>query len=252
MEIENLDYSAYMDFFEAFSRADIEGIASDDPIRTEMEKIAESNNQVFYISDPILFDILFTSKGVYSWFGIKPEEVSQGFFLTTTIPEDFIRHQLARTHLVDQAHEIYSKKAGIRIVSSNFRANKKDGTCSNLLYQARLFYSDVPYESVFLLLVITDISKFEKIHKNYHFYSGNDLRFFRFPDDELLMTGNLYSYSEYNIIKLIYEGLTSREIAEKLCRSVNTVNTHRTNILMKAGKSKISDVIRDLKDKGLL
>jgi DNA-binding CsgD family transcriptional regulator len=66
------------------------------------------------------------------------------------------------------------------------------------------------------------------------------------------MTGNLYSYSEYNIIKLIYEGLTSMEIAEKLCRSVYTVNTHRTNILRKAGKSKISDVIRDLKNKGLL
>ena len=81
---------------------------------------------------------------------------------------------------------------------------------------------------------------------------GTISRLFRFPDDELLMTGNIFSHTEFNIIELIDEGLSSKEIAEKLYRSVHTINTHRTNILEKAGKSKISDVIRDLKETGLL
>ena len=48
----------------------------------------------------------------------------------------------------------------------------------------------------------------------------------------------------------LYEHL--KEIADKLFRSVNTINTHRTNILQKSGKSSIADVIRDLKADGLL
>ena len=88
--------------------------------------------------------------------------------------------------------------------------------------------------------------------KNFHFYSGDDSRFFRYPDDELLMTGNIFTHSEFKIIELIEEGLSSKEIAEKLYRSVHTINTHRTNILDKSGKSSITDVIHDLKEMGLL
>jgi len=35
-------------------------------------------------------------------------------------------------------------------------------------------------------------------------------------------------------------------------KSPLTINTHRSNIIKKAGKSSITDVIRDLKAKGLL
>ena len=252
MTAENHDYSLFIDFFEAFSQAGVEGMSTEDPRRIEVEKVAERNKQIFYISDVILFDILFITKGVYSWFGIEPENVSQGYFLTTTIPEDLLRHQRARAHLVDQAQKLYAQKKGKRIISTNVRARKIDGTCVHLLYQAHLIYSEVPYESVFLVLLITDISEFTKMHKSFHFYSGDDSGFFRYPDEELLMTGNIYSHSEFNIIKLIDDGMSSKEIAEKLYRSVHTINTHRTNILKKSGKSSITDVIHDLKEMGLL
>ena len=38
---------------------------------------------------------------------------------------------------------------------------------------------------------------------------------------------------EIEVLRLIAEGMTSREIAEKLFLSLNTVNTHRTNIMKK-------------------
>jgi len=252
MTVENSDYSLFKDFFDAFSKANVEGIGTEDPMMIELERVTELNKQIFYISDVILFDILLITKGVHTMFGIEPGKVPQGFFLTTTIPEDFKRHQLARAHLVNQAHELYKRKNGTSIISINVRANKPDGSCIHLLYQAFLLYSKVPYESVFLMLVITDISEFKKMHKSFHFYSGDDDRLFRFPDDELLATGNIFSHSEFNIIELIEEGLSSKEIAKKLNRSLHTINTHRTNILEKAGKSSISDVIRELKETGLL
>ena len=55
---------------------------------------------------------------------------------------------------------------------------KQMGRCVHLLYQAHLIYSETPYKSVFLLLVITDISEIKKMHKNFHFYSGDDSRSF--------------------------------------------------------------------------
>jgi len=252
VSVENSDYSLFKEFFEAFSHAGIEGIGSEYPIMVELERVTEKNRQIIYISDAILFDILFISKGVYTMFGIEREKVTQGFFLTTTIPEDYNRHNIGRTHIVSQAQRFYKEKKGSAIISTSIRALKPDGSSIHLLYQAYYFYSKVPYESVFLLLVVTDISGFMNKHKSFHFYSGDDLRLFRFPDEELLSTGNRYSLSEFKIIELINEGLSSKEIADKLYRSIHTINTHRTNILMKAGKSNINDVIRDLKEAGLL
>ncbi len=252
MTDEYLDYSLFLNFFDTFSQTGVEGIAPDDPMMVELDQMMEMNNQLFYIADVILLDILFISKRVTEMFGIEPDKVRTGFFLTTTHPDDLRRHHLVRAKLISIAQELYIKKEGRRIISSNFRARQPDGSYKNLLYSCNLFYSKVPYESVFLVLVITDISMFETIHKGFHFYNGEDLRYFRYPDDELLMEGNIFSDAEFRIIELIDEGFSTKEISEKLFRSPFTINTHRTNIIKKSGKSSITEVIHDLKEKGLL
>jgi DNA-binding CsgD family transcriptional regulator len=101
-------------------------------------------------------------------------------------------------------------------------------------------------------MIITEISGFEKIHKGFHNYIGNDPKVFRYPDEELLSMGSVFSHTEFRIIELIDEGLSTKEIDEKLFRSPLTINTHRSNIIKKAGKSSITEVIRELKAKGLL
>jgi len=252
MSTEYMDYSLFLKFFDAFSLAGVEGIATDDPLITELDEMMETNNQLFYIADVILLDIQFISKRVTAMFGMERDKVKAGFFLTTTHPDDLRRHHLVRAKLISIAQELYIKKEGRRIISSNFRARQSDGSYKNFLYSSNLFYSKVPYESVFLILVITDISMFGTIHKGFHFYNGEDGKFFRFPDDELLLTGNIFTLSEFKIIELIDEGLCTKEIAEKLFRSPFTINTHRTNIIKKSGKSSITEVIHDLKEKGLL
>jgi len=248
----NMDYSLFFDFFSKYSQSDFKEINANDQLVIEIDRHLEMNSQLFYISDVILMDILFVSKSVTKIFGIKPDMVSQGFFLTTTHPEDLKRHHLARAKLVSMAQELYIQKKGKRIISINVRARRPDGSYFNALYQANFFYSKVPYESVFLILVLTDISWAEHIHKKFHSYCGNDSRIFRFPDDDLLLKGNIFSNTEFRIIELIEEGLSSKEISEKLFRSPFTINTHRTNIIKKSGKSSMAEVIRDMKDKGLL
>jgi DNA-binding NarL/FixJ family response regulator len=66
------------------------------------------------------------------------------------------------------------------------------------------------------------------------------------------MTGNIFSVREFEIIKLVQDGLDSEQIAGKLFLSKHTVDTHRKNILEKTGKAHISDLIYYLKDHGQL
>ena len=69
--------------------------------------------------------------------------------------------------------------------------------------------------------------------------------YFRYPNDEMLMMGNVFTTREFEIIRLIEFGLSSEEIAEKLFLSPHTVNTHRRNILKKTRKPYISELIYD-------
>jgi DNA-binding NarL/FixJ family response regulator len=51
---------------------------------------------------------------------------------------------------------------------------------------------------------------------------------------------------------MIEKGLSSKEIARELERSVYTIDNHRANILRKAGKLSTIEVLHDLKAQGLL
>jgi DNA-binding CsgD family transcriptional regulator len=247
------DYSLFYKFFVAYAEHDYNQIDPDDPLMQELDIYLDNNRQLFYITDVIQLDIKFISKGVRSMFGIDQDNVTTGFFLTTTHPDDLKRHHLARAKLISEAQEIFIKKSGTSIISSNFRG-RIPGTneYANYLYQCFIFYSKIPYESTFLILVITDISEFDKIHKGFHYYIGNDPKAFKYPDEELLSKGNIFSHTEFKIIEFIEQGLSTKEIAEKLFRSPLTINTHRSNIIKKAGKSSITEVISELRAKGLL
>jgi DNA-binding CsgD family transcriptional regulator len=75
---------------------------------------------------------------------------------------------------------------------------------------------------------------------------GNDLSYFKYPDNQLLNKGYMLSKRELEIIKLVESGLYTEQIAEKLFLSPNTIKTHRRNILQKAGKASIPELIYDL------
>lgn len=55
---------------------------------------------------------------------------------------------------------------------------------------------------------------------------------------------NSLSGREIEIIKLIAEGKSSKEIAEILCLSYRTIQNHRTNILRKLNLTKSTDLVR--------
>ena len=65
-------------------------------------------------------------------------------------------------------------------------------------------------------------------------------------------SANLLSAREKEIVSLIADGLSSREIAERLCISVKTVETHRARIMEKLGVRNVAELVRQAIKTGVI
>ncbi len=248
----NQDYSLFHKFIEKFSPNSFIGINRDDSLMMELEKMMEKNNQFFFVCDLIQMRILFTSKRSTQMIGIEPENVTPYHFFEATHPDDIQRHSLGRTQLFKMAQELFIAKKGNALASTNFKIFCADGKYKCLLFQCYLFYSETPIKTVYVIQVHTDVDWCKNLKKQFHYYAGTDLSLFKYPDQELMQMGNIYTKREFEIIKLIELGLNSEQIAEKLFLSHFTVNAHRANILKKSKIANMSELIHNLNVNGLL
>jgi len=96
-----------------------------------------------------------------------------------------------------------------------------------------------------------DLTKTLVIHQkidNYEERPVNDRRIYDKTRNIFLDTQNCFKLTkrELEILKLVQDGLNSAEIADKLCTSKYTVDTHRKNILNKTNSNNFIDLIRKL------
>ena len=110
-----------------------------------------------------------------------------------------------------------------------------------------------------LLIIHTDMSGFDYFDdKEVSFISMN-------PDKQSFHSVNNWNYHELssnedyvltnqqlNILRFISEGRSNKEVAEVLDISIETVKTHRRDLLRKSGKSTLYELISDVIDKELL
>jgi len=246
------DYNLFLTFFNTYSRSGFKNINTADPLMLDLEDMMEKSNQFFYVADLLQIQILYTSQRSKDMMGIDPEVLNPYHFFQATHPDDISRLSLGRAQLFKMANELFLAQEGTAILSTNFRIRNAEGAYSNILVQLYLFYTEIPYKTVFTVKVHTNIDWFKKFFHGYHYYLGSDHHFFRYPDESLLLTGNLLSDRELEIIRLIEKGMNSENIADHLFISLHTVNTHRKNILRKTNKTNISDVIYDLLENGVI
>ncbi len=245
------DYNLFLKFIEKFTPLGFKGINPNDPLLLELEQMTELNNQFFHVADLIQAKIIWASNRSTPMIGVAPDELNAYHFMEATHPDDLQKHTLGRSKMFNVANDLYIAKKGATLLSINIRIRNAMGEYPDLLFQLYFFYNN-QYKTVFLFQVHTNMDSFKKRKSGYHYYVGENLSYFRFPDDELLAMGNPLSDREFEIVKLISEGLSSTHIADKIFLSTHTVNTHRRNILEKTGKAHISEVIYDFQQKRLL
>jgi len=252
MKENNTSYKVFFRIIEKYGPNAFADLDPNDPLVIKAEQIMENNEQFIYFGDLLLFKILYTSKRCMDMMGVEPSALSGTSLFNAVHPDDMNRFVLGRTKLLTLGHELFLAEKGYKILSSDIRMKNAEGAYDNLLKQFYIYYSTVPYKSVFVFKVHTKMNWFKKHRQGFHYYLGDDLSNFRYPDQQLLMKGILFSVREFNILQLIEKGCTSEQIAQKLYISTNTVNTHRRNILQKAQKEHITELIHELKSMGIL
>jgi len=245
-------YSLYFDFIESYLPSGFLNINPDDPIMQRLEKVMKENNQFFLVMDLTEVKIVYASKRSIDMVGVEPAKLTPYEVMEAVHPDDIYRFGMARSKLISLDKDLFISKKGSALLSTTIKIQRPDLGYSNLLFQCYLFYSQIPKKSVFEIQIHTNVDyhNFGKYH--FHYYMGNNLSLFRFPDENLLKISHNLSNRELEIIKLIEAGSSSKQIADKLFLSVYTVNTHRSNILTKSGKATISDLIYYLKEQGSL
>jgi DNA-binding CsgD family transcriptional regulator len=242
----------FKDFIGKFISQGFNHINPLDPQMVEMEKKLHHNKQFFYLADLLSMKIHYVSEGCTQMIGVAPEGFELSTLLTRVHPIDFNRHSLTRSKLIKTGYELMMRRKGYALLSTHSRIKDATGEYSNHLFQGYLFFAETPEPKVYVLLVLTDLKAFKLHSHGYHYYAGDNLAMFRYPDEALLQEGHVFTEREFELIKLIAQGLDSEHIADKLSLSVNTVNTHRRNILKKTKKSTIYDLIIELQEKGIL
>lgn len=246
------DYNIFFKLIEAYGPKVFSGIDPNDSLMTEAEEIMNQNDQFFYFGDLILFHILYTSKRSLDMLGVEPADLSPLKFYQALHPDEMQRNILYKNVLTKTAHNLFLAEKGHKLLSTSFLVKNAKGKYINVLSQFFLYYSEVPYKSVFVFKVHTNIDWYKKHKSAYHYYLGEDMSNFRYPDEELLQIANVFSKREFDILHLLEKGYSTEHLAEKLFLSPNTIKTHRRNILRKSGKANIPELIFDLKEHGYL
>ncbi|PLW98204.1 MAG: hypothetical protein C0591_05025 [Marinilabiliales bacterium] len=154
-EIQN--YNLFFKFLETYSPMGFKEINPLDPLVLDLEKLMNKNKQFLYVADLIQMKVLFTSKRSIDMIVVEPKDVSPYIFMGITHPKDIQRLNIGRTKLIKLGQDIFIAKEGMSIISTNFRMLNAQGKHSQFLIQGYLFYTTIPYETVFFLKLHTNI-----------------------------------------------------------------------------------------------
>lgn len=119
------------------------------------------------------------------------------------------------------------------VFSMDYRIRKKNGEYIRVLRNTVLATQDKEgnmVHSFALFTDITNIKKSKRINFDFHGYLKNT----GFSNERLVIKNDIFSCGEMRILNLLMEGKSSKEIAQKLCISNHTVDTHRRKMLKKA------------------
>lgn len=246
------DYAIYHELIRTFEGPGFDAIDPAHPLVRELEGHQRANRQYFHLVDMVKLRLGFKSSTCRELFGLEPEDIHIATFLSRILPVDQKRFGLMRAKALHAAQELFMRPDGHVVQSGIYRQPDAKGETIPVLFQFCMCSFDADPVSVIGVLVLTDLSGTPVSNPALHHYLGKDLSFFRYPDEALLQEGLLFSKREMEILRLIAQRLESDQIAERLFLSVNTVNTHRRNILRKCGKNSTHELVIELQEIGVL
>lgn len=169
-------------------------------------------------------------------------------FLNNIIyPEDIPAYLLSLKKINEYLFNIPVAKRKSYQISFDFRIKGADGNFLRLLQQMVALEFDEKGNLMYSLDRYTDITHWEKEEETVLTITGRDIskNLIFYPTrkyDEV--ADRTFTKTEMKILRLLSEGLSSKEIADYASISFNTVNTHRRNMLRKARVKNTTELIQ--------
>lgn len=187
------NYTLFFHFIDQYLPGGFKDIAEDHQLIGNLEEMTEANGQFFFLFDFIQLKILFSSRRSARMMDLEGRELNPSSFLRLVHPDDLNWYSIAQTKLYAMGHQVFKDNHGSTLLSANFKLKNSSDQYVSMLLQSYLFYAKEPYETVFILNDLTDISWLSNVRPGYHFYLGNDPNYFRYPNEKILLKGNIFA-----------------------------------------------------------
>lgn len=224
----DLDYSIlnkYIDIFE------------------DLDRIGSSAISIF---DFYKRDHSFISAKYQTIFGWDMERVNnEGIEYTNSLihPDDLTLLLQSGNYFLKMAFELPVAERKNYKLWSEYRMKNPEGVYVRVIEQ-QMFLEGDKKGNIWLALGLLDLSPNQNEAETFQCRAINTKtnNLYLFPPQELSNSANL-SKREIEILKLISKGLISKQIADMLYISVNTVNTHRQRIIEKLGVNNTAEAL---------
>lgn len=202
-----------------------------------------------YIIDFYDMSVSSLSPGFFNAHGISPQEIKNiNDILSLIHPEDMDYVSKAEKKTLGYMYDtLDAKKFTSYKASYNFRFKKADGSYGMFNHQSLILTMDENNNFIKSLNIHTDISHITDRNNFKTSLIGlmGEPSFLNMDvlDEQAKVTAeNSFSKREIEIVSLIAEGCQTKEIAEKLDIALDTVKTHRKNILVKSGCKNMAEL----------
>lgn len=170
------------------------------------------------------------------------------YFLNNIIyPEDISAYLLSLKKINQYLFEIPLARRKNYQASFDFRIKRIDGSSLRLLQQILTLEYDEKGNLMYSLDRYTDITHWEKDEETVLTITGPDISkiLIFYPGRKYdSITEGMFTKTEIKVLRLLSEGLSSKEVADRINISFNTVNTHRRNMLRKAKMKNTTELIQ--------
>ena len=214
--------------------------------RPFLEKLAQVNNSGITVFDLFRKEHIYTSYNFSELLGYDLAAIdSQGndYFNSRVHPQDFVQLLKNGISILRFYYGLpKSERAEYKFVNE-YRVLRNDDKYVRVIEQHQALEVD-KHGNIWLALGVIDISPDQSD------YGGIKCQVFNYKTGQVVSvpaahgkTAPNLSEREVEVLRLVKDGLLSKEISEKLFISVHTVNTHRQRILEKLGASNSHEAI---------
>lgn len=222
--------------------------------RSALQTLSEISNSGINVFDISKREVVFYSSNFGSLLGYSPSDynkLGQKFFIEKIHPEDLMKLSSLSVSIMKLFNSFSEDEKLNHKMISEYRMLNSDNKYVRLIEQYQMIELDNKGQ-IWLMMGVVDVSP------NQEEYSGIKCQLLNFKTGKFVPIEPTPTVQidltkrEIEILKLVKEGLLSKEISNKLSISLHTVNTHRQRFLAKLGANNSVEALMFASKYGLL